>query len=185
MARIPLVTLNDIPANEKDAFDRFVKERGRFPDTGPYSIIAHMPVVAERLDSLRLYLRDEASPPQKIQELVMITVASEMNCSFIWYAHAASARKIGVRGDIIDNLREKRPLTGLDADQQTAVDYTREMLQNRKVSKATFDKATKAFGQRGTLALTNLVSVYAVLAYVMNAYELEAPKHETEPGLPA
>jgi hypothetical protein len=27
--------------------------------------------------------------------------------------------------------------------------------------------------------------VYAVLAYVMDAYELDPPKHETEPGLPA
>jgi len=114
----------------------------------------------------------------------MITVAREMDCGYIWYAHAASSRKIGVRGDIIDNLREKRPLTGLEPDQQAAVDYTRELLRNRKVSKPTFDAASKALGQRGTLALTNLVATYAVLAYVMNAYELEAPAHATEPALP-
>ncbi len=183
MARIPLVTLQDIPANEQAAFDRFVNDRGSFPNTGPYALVAHMPVVAERLDSLRLYLRDEPSPPQKIHELVMITVASEMGCAYIWYAHAASARKIGVRGDIIDNLREKRPLTGLEPDQQAAVDYTLELLRNRKVSKPTFDKASTAFGQRGTLALTNLIACYAVLAYNMNAYELEAPAHATEPAL--
>lgn len=184
MARIPLVTLADIPAKDKPAFDRFLQTRGAFPDTGPYALIGHLPLVAEQLDKLRRTLRDEASPPQHIQELVMITVAREMDCSYIWYAHAASARKIGVRGDIIDNLREKRPLANLEADQQTAVDYTREMLQKRKVSQVTFDKASKAFGQRGTLVLTNLVATYAVLAYVMNAYELEAPAHASEPGLP-
>ncbi len=185
MARIPLVTLNDIPAHDKAAFDRFVKTRGAFPDTGPYALIAHMPVVAEQLDLLRRTLRDEPSPPQPVQELVMITVAREMDCGYIWYAHAASARKIGVRGDIIDNLREKRALAGLSPEQQAAVDYTREMLRNRKVGKAAFDAATAAFGQRGTLALTNLVAVYAVLAYVMDAYELDPPQHATEPALTA
>ena len=34
-------------------------------------------------------------------------------------------------------------------------------------------------------ALTNLIACYAVLAYNMNAYELEAPAHATEPALPA
>ena len=113
----------------------------------------------------------------------MISVASEMGCRFIWYAHAAAARKAGIRDDIVDGIREKRPLTGLDPDEQAAVNFTRELLQNRKVSRATFDAATARFGQRGTMTLTNLIACYAVLAYNMNAYELEAPAHPTEKGL--
>ena len=34
------------------------------------------------------------------------------------------------------------------------------------------------------MTLTNLVACYAVLAYNMNTYELEAPAHATEPALP-
>jgi 2-keto-3-deoxy-L-rhamnonate aldolase RhmA len=41
------------------------------------------------------------------------------------------------------------------------------------------------FGQRGTMTLTNLIACYAVLAYNMNTYELEAPAHPTEKALPA
>jgi hypothetical protein len=63
------------------------------------------------------------------------------------------------------------------------VNFTRELLQNRKVSRATFDAATAAFGQRGTMTLTNLIACYAVLAYNMNTYELEAPAHPTEKAL--
>ena len=65
---------------------------------------------------MRIYLRDEASLPLKLQELVMISVAREMSCAFIWYAHAAAARQAGVRGDIVDNIREKRALADLDPD---------------------------------------------------------------------
>ena len=113
----------------------------------------------------------------------MISVAREMGCAFIWYAHAAPARQAGLRDDVVDGIRERRPLTNLDPDEQTAVDFTRELLRNRKVSRATFDAAMTRFGQRGTMTLTNLIACYAVLAYNMNTYELEAPAHPTEKAL--
>lgn len=184
MPRIAFVTSNDVPAAERPAYDAFLQARGGKLNAGPYALLLHMPELAQRLESLRLYLRDEKSVPQKIQELVMITVAREMDCAYIWYAHAASARAAGVRGDIVENIREKRPLVGLEADEQSAVDFARELLRSRKVSDATFDRVSASFGQRGTLTLTNLVACYAQLAYNMNAYRLEAPSHPTEPALP-
>ena len=184
MARIPVVSRDDVKENERAAYDAFLQKRGGVVNAGPYSLLLHVPEVAQRFESLRLWLREEASLPQKVQELVMLTVAREMDCAYIWYAHAAAAREIGVRGDIVDSIREKKSLTGLEPDEQAAVDFARELLRNRKVGKATFDRATTSFGRRGTLTLTNLVGGYAMLAYFMNAYELEAPTHATEKGLP-
>ena len=184
MARIPFVTANDISESERSAFDAFIQKRGSLPDAGPYALLLHMPELAQRLESLRLCIRDEGSLPQKLQELAMLAVAREMDCAYIWQAHAADARKAGVRDEIVDNIRERRALTGLAPDEQAAVDYTRELLRNRKVSRPTFDRASASFGQRGTLTLTNLIACYAMLAYNMNAYELQAPAHATEPELP-
>jgi 4-carboxymuconolactone decarboxylase len=183
MARIPLVTRDQIAEREKPAYDAFMLSRAGRPNIGPYSLLLHMPEMAQRLEALRTYLRDETSLSQKLQELVMISVASEMGCAFIWYAHAAAARQAGVRGDIVDTTRDKRPLANLDPDEQAVVDFTRELLQNRKVSRPTFDAATARFGQRGVMTLTNLIACYAVLAYNMNTYELEAPAHPTEKPL--
>ena len=184
MARIPLVTRDHIAESEKGAYDAFMESRGGRPNVGPYSLIAHMPEMAQRLEALRTYIRAEESLPQKLQELVMISVAREMDCAFIWYAHAAAAKQAGVRDDIVDRIRGKQELPDLDPDEQTVVNFTRELLQNRKVSQATFDAASSRFGQRGVMTLTNLVACYAVLAYNMNTYELEAPEHPTEKGLP-
>jgi 4-carboxymuconolactone decarboxylase len=184
MARIPLVTRDHIAENEKAAYDAFMLSRANRPNIGPYSLLLHMPEMAQRLEALRTSLRDEASLPQKLQELVMISVAREMGCAFIWYAHAAAARQAGVRDDIVDSIREKATLTNLDPEEQTVVDFTRELLRNRKVSRPTFDAATARLGQRGTMTLTNLIACYAVLAYNMNTYELEAPAHPLEKALP-
>ena len=185
MARISLVTRDAVAKDEQAAYDAFSAGRGGEPKIGPYSIIAHMPHMAQRLEGLRTYIRKEASVSQKVQELVMLTVARDMNCAFIWYAHAAAAKQAGVPGHVVDSIREKRPPLGLSPDEQAAINFARELLQNRKVSKATFDAAMSHFGQRGTMTLTNLVACYAVLAYNMNTFELEAPAHPTEPGLPA
>ena len=185
MARIPLVTREQIAEKERPAYDAFMQSRAGRPNVGPYSLLLHMPEMAQRLEALRTYLRDEASLSQKLQEIVMISVAREMGCAFIWYAHAAAARHTGVRDDIVDNIRERRPLANLDPDEQAVVTFTRELLQNRKVSRPTFDAATARFGPRGVMTLTNLIACYAVLAYNMNTYELDAPAHPTEKALPA
>src|ERR1041384_4211853 len=98
MARIPLVTSRDqVAENEKAAYDAFMQSRGGRANVGPYSLLVHMPEMAHKLEALRLYLRDEGSLSQKLQEIVMISVAREMSCAFIWYAHAAAARKAGGR----------------------------------------------------------------------------------------
>ena len=185
MARIPLVTREQIAEKEQPAYDAFMQSRAGRPNVGPYSLLLHMPEMAQRLEALRTYLRDEVSLSQKLQEIVMISVAREMGCAFIWYAHAAAARQAGVRDDIVDNIRERRPLANLDPDEQAVVTFTRELLQNRKVSRPTFDAATARFGPRGVMTLTNLIACYAVLAYNMNTYELDAPAHPTEKALPA
>jgi 4-carboxymuconolactone decarboxylase len=184
MARIPLVTRDQVAEKEKPAYDAFMASRTNRPNIGPYSLLLHMPEMSQKLEALRTHIRAEASLSQKLQELVMISVAREMGCAFIWYAHAASARQAGVRDDIVDNIRDKRPLANLDPEERAVVDFTRELLQDRKVSRPTFDAATARFGQRGVMTLTNLVACYAVLAYNMNTYELEAPAHPTEKALP-
>ena len=185
MARIPLATREQVSDREKTAYDAFMASRANRPNVGPYSLLLHMPEMAQRLEALRTYIRAEDSLPQRLQEIVMISVAREMGCAFIWYAHAAAARQAGVRDDVVDAIREKRAPAGLDADERIVVDFTRELLQARKVTRPTFDAATARFGQRGVMTLTNLIACYAVLAYNMNTYELEAPAHATEPALPA
>ena len=83
MARIPLVTREQVSPNEQPAYDAFMASRAGRPNIGPYTLLLHMPEMAQRLEALRTYLRDETSLPPKLQELVMISVAREMSCAFI------------------------------------------------------------------------------------------------------
>ena len=142
-----------------------------------------MPEMAQRLEALRTYIRDEASLPQKLQELVMISVAREMRCAFIWYAHAAAARQAGVRGDVVDSIRERRSPANLDPRSRP---WWTSPASSSRAARSADPRSMPPPPVRaaGTMTLTNLISCYAVLAYNMNTYELEAPTHPTEPALP-
>jgi 4-carboxymuconolactone decarboxylase len=184
MPRLPFATRNDVAETERAAYDAFVEKRGGAPQSGPYALLLHLPEVAQRVEALRLCLREDASIAQPVQELVMLTVAREMDCAYIWYAHAAAARVVGLRGDIVDDLREKREPARLSAGERAALDYTRELLRHRRVTAQTFERASSAFGRRGTMTLTTLIGCYATLAWFMNAYELESPVDPKEKPLP-
>lgn len=187
MPRIPFVSRDDIDASELPAYDAFLAMRAERPNkgpTGPFALFGHMPELAHRLESYRLAIRDEASLSKPLQELVMITVAREMDCDYIWFAHAAAARSAGVSPQVVDALRDRRTPEGLNEPAQIVFEFTRELLRTRRVGDATFDWAQRHFGRRGVLALVHLVGCYAMLAYAMNALALEAPADSPEPPLP-
>ena len=84
LARIPFITPHDVSENERPAYDAFLQKRANQLNAGPYALLLHMPELAQRLEALRLYIREEPSLSQKLQELVMLTVAREMDCPYIW-----------------------------------------------------------------------------------------------------
>ncbi len=114
----------------------------------------------------------------------MLTTARELDCQFIWNAHAAAGRTAGLKDATVDNLREKKELAGLSANETAVVNYGREFFRTHRVSQPTFDAALAQFGVRGLTELTNLMGYYALLAFNINAFEVELPAERTEPVLP-
>ena len=185
MARIPLATRDSVREEQQAVFDALVQQRGNVPNAGPLAIMIHVPELMRRGEDFRGYLRgDDSGLPLKIRELAMILTARELDCQFIWNAHAALARKAGVQDDIVDHLRDKQELTGLTPDETAVVNYGREFFRTHRVSQATFDTALAQFGVRGLVELTNLMGYYALLAFNVNAFGVEIPTETAEASLP-
>ena len=182
MARIPAATRESVPEDQKATFDEVLRQRGGVAP-GPLSIMINVPEVAKRGGHLSEYLRLESTLSSKIQELAMLVTARELDCQFIWNAHAARGRSAGLRNEIVDNLRDKRELPALDSDEAAVVHYGREFFRAHRVSQATFDAALAQFGVRGLTELTNLMGYYALLAFNINAFEVELPAERTEVAL--
>ena len=185
MARIPVANRELVPQDQLEAFDEYVAGRGGIPDAGPLSVMVHVPELVKRGEHLRAYLRgDESSLPTNIRELGMLVTAREMDCQFIWNAHAAFGRRSGLRDELVDNLRDKRQLTGLSPAESVVIDYGRELFRTHRVSQGTFDNASAQFGTRGLVELTTLMGYYACLAFNINAFDVGLPEDITETPLP-
>ena len=185
MPRFPTASREKVPQEQVQAFDAIVSARGGvIPEVGPVAVQLHVPEIAQRGEVLRAYLRADGSTlPDNVAELAMITTARELDCQFIWHAHAAAGRKAGLSDDLVDALRDKKDLPTLSSTESAVINYGREFFRTRRVSQATFDAALNEFGDRGLIELTNLMGYYSVLAFNINAFE-QLPPPSDEPFLP-
>ena len=185
MARISTASRDTVPQEQAGAFDEYVAQRGGIPETGPLSVMLHVPELIKRGEHLRSYLRgDESSLPANIRELGMLVAAREMDCQFIWNAHAARGRQSGLSDDLVDNLRDKKELGGLSEAESAVINYGREFFRTRRVSQESFDAVVARFGVNGATELTTLMGCYAMLAFNVNAFGVELPEDHTEAALP-
>ena len=185
MARIPSATRESIPENQRDAYDQIIGERGgSHPAGGPIAIMINVPEITKRGEHLRAFLRGEdSSLSAKVRELAMLVTARELDCQYIWYAHAAAGRRSGLSDALVDSLRDKKELNGLSPDESAVVSYGQEFFRTHQVSQATFGAARTQFGVRGLTELTNLMGYYALLAFNVNAFGEETPTGGAEPLL--
>lgn len=184
MARLPIATRDSVPESQRDVFDEMVKQLGSVPRHGPGSVMIHVPAAHRWATGLNHYLRDESSLPKKVQELAMLVTARELDCQHIWNAHAASARKAGVPGALVDALRDRKELPPLAADEAAVVNYGREFFRTHRVSRGAFQSALEQFGRQGVVELALVMGNYSLLALMINTFDTDLPAERTEPLLP-
>ncbi len=128
MARILAATRESIPENQRDAYDQVIGERGgQHPAGGPIAIMINVPEITKRGEHLRAFLRGEdSSLSAKVRELAMLVTARELDCQYIWYAHAALARQSGLSDALVDGLRDKKALNGLSPEKSAVISYGQE-----------------------------------------------------------
>ena len=178
MARIRQITArNDVPAEKRHIFDAIAGSRGSV--RGPFSALMNSPEVAGRTGHLGEYLRFETSLSPQELELAVITTSREFDSSYEWSAHSVLALKAGVRDEAVETVANRGALESLTRDEALIVGYVRELLREHKVSDATYRAAMDRFGEQGLTDLTATVGYYAMLACVLNAFEVEQP-----PGTP-
>ncbi len=140
--------------------------------------------VAKRTYHLSAYLRQGSGLPDNIQELAMLTTARELDCQYIWNAHAASGRRAGLSDALVDAMRDTRDLPSLSADEAAVVNLGRDFFRTHKVSDPTFQAGVQQFGLHGLTNLVNLMGYYALLAFNANTFGIDLPAERTEDTLP-
>lgn len=184
MARIPAAAREGIPHDLQAAFDAIIQSRGGQPRTGPVTIMMNSPEACLRAFHFSDYLRNASTLAKHVQELAMLVVARELDCQYIWNAHAASGKGAGLSAALVAGLRDKTALPPLKPEEAAVIKYGQEFYRTHRVSRGTFQEALEQFGTQGLAELTMLMGFYALLAFHLNAFDADLPEQRTEPVLP-
>ena len=152
---------------------------------GPFIPLLQSPALMERIGTLGEYLRFDSAIDARLRELVTCAVARHVGNQFEWLLHSTLAVKAGVSAEAIEALRLGRRATPLAEDEQIALDFTLELLQNNGASQPTYAAAESRFGQRTVVELSALVGYFVMVCWVMNVAHTPAKPADGQPPLEA
>jgi 4-carboxymuconolactone decarboxylase len=171
MGRVPQITdISDLDPKDHGIFEEIASSRDRI--SGPFSVLLNSPEVAGRSAHLGAYLRFESILENRVLELAIITAAREMDCDYEWAYHALLAKKAGVPESVIDLVNKKSDTKDIPLEFANVIQYTKELLNRKKVGQKTFDQISNQFGTQGTTELTAAIGYYGMLACALNAFEI-------------
>jgi hypothetical protein len=177
-ARLPYLQRKDMDEASQKIFDTLP---GRGKDDvlrGPLAFAAYNPAVAKALFDLHnAAVAGTLSPHAR--ELAIMVACRETNYNLEWNGHEAAALKNGVDGKLLDVIRRRGPLTGIDEKDAVVVRLGRQMFGEKKVDSATFAKVVELYSRRGAMDMVAVMSTYAVSGYYAIAVDEHMP-----PGRP-
>jgi 4-carboxymuconolactone decarboxylase len=183
-ARLPYVQRKDTDESAKRLFDIFVRGSNAPTDQlgGPLAFAAYNVPVANALLDLHDGAVGKGTLNAHVRELAILVACRATNYTFEWNAHEAAAVRAGVDQKVIDIVRTNGALTGVNDAAAAVIRFGRELLNDRKMSSATFAKAKQLYGDKGAMDLVAVMSTYAVSGfYAIAVDEHAAPGQPTLP----
>lgn len=172
--RLPPVDRDAMDPKFHEMFDKIAKLQG--PGNvaglrGPSGVNFHSPVLAEHTRNLNQYLRYGSGIDGATREIAILASARETNSAFEWTAHEPIALEEGVSPDVIDVIKYRKALDGLDPAVATVIQLGREVVSGKTVSAETYDAAHALFGDRKLVEVVTMIAHYAATAMVLKTFD--------------
>ncbi len=181
MARLANIERDQLKPEDQKFYDAIADSRGSV--RGPYGVLMHSPDLAARVAHTGTFVRYNLDLPEALRETIILATAREIRSQYEFYAHARLARQAGLAESTIQAIAHGTAPQGLSGDEEKLVRYVQELLQNHKISDATFNAVRDRFGMQKTLEITGLVGHYLLVGQILAAFEVELPPGE-KPEIP-
>ncbi len=174
MARLPNLEKDRLKPEDLQFYESIADSRGSV--RGPYGVLLHSPDLAARVAHTGTYVRFNFDLPEALKETIIITAAREIRSQYEFAAHARLARQAGVSDATIKAIADGTAPAGLSGDEEMLVRYVKELVQNHKISDATFNAVRDKFGTQRTVEITGLIGHYLLVGQILLAFEVELPE---------
>ena len=140
---------------------------------GPGGIRLYSPRLAVLNEPLNSYIRYNLDLSRSLTELAILVTAREFDSQFEWAAHEPAAIKEGLEPRIVDIVKNRKDLKGLDDNSVVIISIGRELFGKRNLSSETYARGIKAFGEKGMVDLISLMTNYAATSYFLRAFDMQ------------
>ena len=155
--RLPPLEREDLNGAMKKAYDDAMAAGGK-PEG----------MAAIRLHRSGVDVRWDAKIGRRLSELSILTIAREYDQPYEWSLHEMEAVSVGLEREIVDVVRNRKPLRGLGDKEATIIQLSREIGKHR-VSPETYARALKLFGKTDMVDMVDLMANYAGTAVNLTA----------------
>jgi hypothetical protein len=109
-----------------------------------------------------------------LSELAILATAREHDQPYEWSLHEMEAIAVGLDAVVIDIVRNRKPLVGIDDKEITIIELARENGAHH-VTAETYSRAFTAFGEKNLVDIASLMGQYAATATRLTAVNQQMP----------
>ena len=188
--RLPLLPPDRLGAEQKPLYDAFrrqidggftgftaVREDGAL--LGPWSVWIHEPKVGEATRLLLDAVSGMKRLSDPVKQVAILAVGLRFKAAYELYAHAAVGGRDGLGAGKMAAISAGQRPSDLTAEEATAFDVAMALLAGGVLPGPTYDAARAALGQGELNELIQLISLYAFVSLILNAYDVPTEEHET------
>jgi 4-carboxymuconolactone decarboxylase len=180
MQRIPELSPDRLTPEQRKVHDAIVAgPRGKVQ--GPLQVWLHSPKLAARAQELGAFCRYHTTLPKRLSELAILVTGAHWKAGFEWFVHAPEAIKAGLDTAAVDAIRQRTRPRFAREDEAAVYDFASELLQNHRVSDATYRRAEAVLGAAGVVELVGILGYYGLISMTICAFRVPVPAGEAEP----
>ena len=183
--RLPLVQRDKMDDAGKAAYDAVTDPKSRLKAEliGPAGIWLHIPELSPHIREINWHLRNKTKLDARLSELVILVAARENDGQTEWTSHEAAAKKAGLAQETIDTIKYRKPIDALPADEKVIAAMGRELLQEKRLTSATYAAAVQTFGQKAVIDIVMLMANYTMTSVILHAFDQQL-RPDLTPSLP-
>ena len=114
------------------------------------------------------YLRFNSAIPQKLVDMIALLIAHQYTQQYEWDGNYPLSIKNGLSADIANAIGDRRRPPSMGADEEMMYNFVTELVQNKSVSDATYERMVAKLGEQGVVDAAGTVGYYSTLAMVTN-----------------
>jgi len=172
MTRITILKREDMTAEQGEVYDEAKAKGG--PVGGPHYAYIRYPRLMRAFQDVGFAL-GQGGLSKRERQVAIMAVCRFWGAEYPWAVQARNALKIGLEAEIIDAINAGQAPAIADAREKMAYDLASELLDQRKLSDATYAKAASLFDEKELLCLIATVGQYSVTCLTTSAYDVTPP----------